>query len=302
MRPIRPALLVTIALLYLAPPARAQHPLPSAGRPLHVRIAAADVVAVATIGRIDEGRIEVRDATILRGTAPKTFEIKRSPGRPPPFVTGGPAVLLLRGARPPYVLVDEPREVILPSDAVAARRWTDALHALFDAGADPDALLHTYLLWLDGDDETLREAAAAALSDARAPFLPLGAADAVDRARAATDPRRGAANRRVSALLAATHPAGADALLSAIPGAAEDPRVVATALRATTNAPRELREAAMLRALGHEDREIRRAALLSAPLVWTPAVSAKVREIAASDPDPGVRTDASDAMTRGGMH
>ena len=302
MQAIRPVvLLLAIAPLCLAPLAHAQHPMPSAGRPLHVRIAAADVVAVATIGTIDEGRIEVRDATVLRGTASKTFEIKRSPAQPPPFVTGVPAVLLLRGARPPYVLVDEPREVILPSDDKAAQRWTAALRALFDAGNDPDKLLHTYLLWLDGDDETLREAAAAAFSDARAPFLPLGPADAIDRANAAIDPRRPAANRRISALLAATNPAGADALLARVPGPAEDPQVVATALRATSSLPRESREAALLRALGHDASEVRRAALLSAPLLWTDAVAAKVAEIAKSDPDPDVRSDANGAMARGGM-
>src|SRR5262245_58516334 len=113
-------------LVALAAPAAAQHPMPARARALHERLAAADVVAVATIGPIHEGRVEVRDATVLRGNAPASFEIKRSPAAPPPFVTGVPAVLLLRGARPPYVLVDEPREVILPSDAAAAKRWTDA--------------------------------------------------------------------------------------------------------------------------------------------------------------------------------
>jgi hypothetical protein len=301
MQRTRPALFVAMALFSLAPLARAQHPMPSAGRPLHVRIADADVVAVATIGTIDEGRIEVRDADVLRGTAPKRFEIKRSPAQPPPFVTGVPAVLLLRGARPPYVLVDEPREVIVPSDAVTAQRWSEALRALFDAGDDPEKLLHTYLIWLDGDDETLREAAGAAFADPRAPFLPLGAEDAVERARAAIDPRRATANRRISALLAATHPAGADALLAGVPGPAEDPQVVATALRATPTAPRESREAALLRALANDEPEVRRAALLSAPLLWNDAVAAKVAEIAKSDPDAGVRAEANDATSRGGM-
>lgn len=303
MRTLRPAPLVAILLLLgLAPLARAQHPLPSAGRPLHLRIAAADVVAVATIGTIDEGRIQVRDATILRGTAAKSFEIKRSPGHPPPFVTGVPAVLLLRGARPPYVLVDEPREVIVPSDAAGAQRWTEALRALFAAGDDPDKLLHTYLLWLDGDDETLREAAAAAFSDARAPFLPLGPKDAIDRANAAIDPRRSATNRRTSALLAATNPAGAEALLAGVPGPAEDAQVVAMALRATTSAPRDRREAALLRALASDDPAMRRAALMSASLVWTEAVAAKVAEIAKSDPDAGLRAEASGATPQGRMN
>ena len=37
-------------------------------------------------------------------------------------MTGVPAVLLLRGARSPYVLVDEPREVVLLRDAAVADR------------------------------------------------------------------------------------------------------------------------------------------------------------------------------------
>jgi len=75
-------------------------------------------------------------------------------------------------------------------DANDAKRWTEALQTLFDASADPNRLLHVYLLWLDGDDEGLREAAASALSDFKAPFLPLGSADALARARAAVGPQR----------------------------------------------------------------------------------------------------------------
>jgi hypothetical protein len=292
---------LALALLAaVAAPARAQHPIPTPGRPLHVRIAAADVVAVATIGAIHEGRIEVRDAALLRGDAPASFEIKRSPAAPPPFVTGVPAVLLLRGARSPYVLVDEPREVVLPPDAAAARRWTEALQALFAAGSDPGKLLHTYLVWLDGEDETMREAAAAALSDFAAPFLPLGREDALDRARAALDPRRAPAARRVSAMLAITQADGAAALLAGLPGDSADPQVVAIALRAP-GLPRESGEAALLRALADDDREVRRAALLIAPTLWSDAVQEKVVTMVTSDPDPGVREDAADAKGRAGV-
>jgi hypothetical protein len=299
-----PAALLPVLLLasLLAGAARAQHPAPLQVRPLHARIAEADVVAVATIGPIHEGRVEVRDAAVLRGDAPASFEIKRSPANPPPFVTGVPAVLLLRGARPPYVLVDEPREVILPSDAATAKRWADALRSLFAADGDADKLLHTYLLWLDGDDETLREAAAAALSDPRAPYLPLDAEDATARARAALDPRRAPAARRVSALLAITSDAGAAALVAGIPGDPGDPQVVATALRGSMSMPLETREAALLRALAAEDRDVRRAALMVAPLAWSDAVAAKVAELAASDTDADVRADAQDVRSRtGGM-
>jgi hypothetical protein len=295
---LRSAAAVVVLAIVLAPVAHAQHPLPQGPRPLHVRIAAADVVAVATIGPISDGRIEIRDAAVLRGDAPTEFEIKRSPSNPPPFVTGVPAVLLLRGARPPYVLVDEPREVVLLRDASDAKRWTAALQALFDAGADPQHLLHTYLAWLDGDDESLREAAAAALSDFHAPFLPLGSADALARAHTAVDPLNAPPARRVSAMLAMSNPDGAAALVAAVPGDAADPQVTATALRAAIPVSQELRVAALLRALDSENADVRRAALGAAPTLWNDAVEKKVAEMAANDPDPSARADAQDAKAR----
>jgi len=297
----RRALLLAATLLALASagPAAAQHPLPPRDRPLHVRIAAADVVAVATIGPIHEGRVEVRDAAVLRGDAPASFEIKRSPAAPPPFVTGVPAVLLLRGARPPYVLVDEPREVILPSDAAAAKRWTEALHALFAAESDPQKLLHTYLVWLDGDDETLRDAAGAALSDSTAAYFPISRVDALDRARAALDPRRVPAARRISAGLASTQPDGAAALVAGTPGDAPDAQVVSIALRGTEKtAPAEARAAAVLRSLASESAEVRRAALMAATAVWNAEIAKKVTELAAHDADADVQMDARDVLGR----
>jgi hypothetical protein len=198
------------------------------------------------------------------------------------------------------VLVDEPREVILPSDAAAAKRWTDALRSLFAAESDPQKILHTYLMWLDGDDESLREAAAAALSEPSAAYLPLGADDAAERARTALDPRRAPAARRVSAMLAITNDAGASALVAGIPGAAGDAQVVATALRGSANLSRESREAALLRSLAADERDVRRAALMVAPLAWTQAVAAKVAELAQSDPDQDVREDAKDVASRAG--
>jgi hypothetical protein len=295
---LRTAAALLVFGLALAPVARGQHPLPRGPRPLHLRIAEADVVAVATIGPITEGRVEVRDAAVLRGSAPANFEIKRSPNAPPPFVTGVPAVLLLRGARSPYVQVDEPREVVLLRDANDAKRWSAALQALFDASADPNRLLHTYLIWLDGDDEGLREAAAGALSDFRASFVPLGSEDAVARARAAVDPHRAKPTRRVSAMLAMTNADGANALVAAMPGASADPGVVATALRAATTVDPDARSAALLRSLDSDDRDVRRAALFSAPTLWNDAVGKKVTEMSAHDVDPEVRADATDAKLR----
>jgi hypothetical protein len=291
---------VLVLVLALAPTARAQHPLPQGSRPLHVRIAAADVVAVGTIGAIHDGRVEIRDATVLRGDAAASFEIKRSPAKALPFATGVPAVLLLRGARAPYVLVDEPREIVLLRDSADAKRWTEALRALEAASAEPNRLLQIYLAWLDGDEETLRDAAGAALADSRAPFLPLGREDAVLRAHAALDPARAAPARRISALLAVTQPDGADALVAGIPGESADPQVTAIALRAATSVAREQRAAALLRALADEDRDVRRAALQAAPALWNDAVAAKVAGMATSDPDPRARADAQNAKAQGG--
>jgi hypothetical protein len=295
----RTLVLLLLLLVAIAPHARAQHPLPQGPRPLHLRIAESDVVAVGTIGPITDGRVEVRDATVLRGAAPATFAIKRSPAKSPPFVTGVPAVLLLRGARSPYVLVDEPREVVLLRDDADAKRWTNALQALFAASADPSQLLQLYLAWLDGDDENLREAAGSALTDFRAPFLPLGRDEALARAAAAVDPHRPATTRRVSAQLAISNADGAVALASGVPGKAADPQVVAAALR-VSSVPNELRTAALMRSLANEERDVRRAALFAAPLLWSDAVAAKVAELAAHDPDPGVQADAQDAKARGG--
>ena len=292
-------LAVLVLVLAFAPTARAQHPLPPGPRPLHLRIAAADIVAVGMVGAITDGRVEIRDATVLRGDAPASFEIKRSPAKPLPFATGVPAVLLLRGARSPYVLVDEPREIVLLRDAADATRWTAALQALEAASAEPNRLLQIYLAWLDGDDENLRDAAGAALSDFRAPFLPLGREDALLRARAALDPKRAAPTRRVSALLAVTQADGAAALVEGIPGEAADPQVIATALRAVIPVAREQRVAALLRALADEERDVRRAALNAAPTLWTDAVAARVATMATSDPDPQARADAQSAKARG---
>jgi len=295
MHVARAALLCSFAI---AAPAAAQHAPPPGPRPLHERLAESDVVAVATIGPIQEGRIEVHDATVLHGDASPSFEIKRSPSTPPPFVTGVPAVLLLRGARSPYVLVDEPREVVLPSDAAAARRWTEALRALFAAQGDPGKLLHTYLVWLDGDDEALRDAAGAALSTSEAPYLPLGRDDALERARAALDPHRAPSARRVSAGLASTNPDGAAALVAGIPGSAPDAQVVAIALRGTPTVPAPQREAALLRTLADGDSTVRRAALMGATSVWTDAIKARVQALAEGDADHDVQSDARALLGR----
>ena len=100
-------------------------------------------------------------------------------------------------------------------------------------------------------------------------------------------------------MLAMTNADGAAALVAAVPGAAADPQVVATGLRASVAVPRELRVAALLRALDSEARDVRRAALFAAPELWTDAVEKKVEAMAAGDPDAEVRANAASAKQRG---
>jgi hypothetical protein len=149
------------------------HPLPPGLRPFHERLAGAEVVAVVRVLRVDEGRIEVLREDSLAGEAPERFEIKRSPLNPPPLATGDRALLLLRGERPPYVLADQPAEVIrLEGDAMAAR-WGDAVRHVLASGARPAALVPVYLDWIDGGPDTLSEIGRSSLLDlaARRPEL-----------------------------------------------------------------------------------------------------------------------------------
>jgi hypothetical protein len=148
--------------LGLAGAAAAQHP--HAGpRPFHVRLAAADVVAVVQVEKIDEGRIAVRRLDALAGSPPEAFEVKRSPLRPPPLATGDRALLLLRGDRPPYVLADEPAEVIRLADALMTARWSAAARAALASREDPAALAALYGEWIEHGPESLRELGAAGL-------------------------------------------------------------------------------------------------------------------------------------------
>src|SRR5262249_44712485 len=193
MRPPRFARL-SLALLGLAgaglASAQGLHPFPLGALPLHLRMAEADAIAIGTVEAIGDGRIRVRDATALRGAPGETFEIKRAPSKPPPLAVGQQAVFLLRGARPPYVLVGDPKEVVSLRDAESARAWRDALAKLLAASDDPEKLLAVYVTWLDGADETRRASAAAALVDTRSKLPGLAEDAAIERARVALDGAR----------------------------------------------------------------------------------------------------------------
>ncbi len=141
------------------------HPLPPGLRPFHDRLAELDVAAVVRVERVDEGRIEVVREDVLAGAPPERFEVKRSPLAPPPLATGDRALLLLRGARPPYVFADQPSEVIRLSDDAMAARWSAAVGSVIAHRREPAALVPIYLDWVDAGPETLREIGRSSLLD-----------------------------------------------------------------------------------------------------------------------------------------
>jgi hypothetical protein len=168
---VRPHLLPGL-LLACAAAAGAQpilHPVPFGPRPLHVRLAGAELVAVVQVERVAEGRIALRLEDALAGAPPEAFEVKRSPLRPPPLATGDRALLLLRGARPPYVLADKPAEVIRLSDDAMAARWSAAVRAVLAAQGDPAALVAVYEEWVANGPASLRDLGSAGLLALRAP-------------------------------------------------------------------------------------------------------------------------------------
>lgn len=286
------ALAALVAILAPAGPARAQHGMATGPRPLHLRLAEADVVAIATVADVREDRVALRDATVLRGEAAPAFEIKRAPSQELPYAVGLTLLLPLRGVRPPYVLLDEARELVVLRDPASAAAWRAALPALLDAGADPESRLAVYLGWLDGSEESLREIAAAALLDPRSGLAAVSPARAAERAGVALDPDVATPARRVSAILAAGQPDGARRLLSALRDPGADPQVAETALRAAVLLRLEGLDEALLAGLAHGDAEVRRVAVTLVASTGSAAGLAQLPALAANDPDEDVRREA----------
>lgn len=128
-------------------------------RPLHERLALADAAAIGTIRAVEPGRIHVEAATPLWGSPGESFALKRAPSSPPPLRVGDRALLILRGARSPYLLVDRPEEICIVADRAAEARWRTAFESLRAAGQAPAALRNLDLAWLAGPDTDLRELA-----------------------------------------------------------------------------------------------------------------------------------------------
>jgi hypothetical protein len=295
-RALGAALLLVLGVTGDALAQRFGHGLPPPPRPLHVRLALADVVAFATVERVELGRIAVGDAQALRGAPAGSFRIKRAPSKAPDLAAGERALFLLRGARDPYVMVDEPREVVRIEDAEREARWRAGLAELLAAKGD-DAVHATYLDWIDGPGDGLRQAATQALADRRR--SPLPAEVRVERARIALDASRPAAVRRASANVACLEPAGTAALVAGLDRADVDPGVVRVALTMGALQRVEGLSDAVVTSLGHANREVRRAALPAAvALAGEPAVRAALEELAEREEDAELREAARRALGR----
>jgi hypothetical protein len=172
-----------------------------AQRSLHARLALADAVAVASVERVELGRVHLRDAEALIGSVPGSFELKRAPSSPPPLAEGERVLLLLRGARSPYLLVDAPSELQKLPDAGTELRWRNAVLALAQKRGDPPALLELYLGWLDPTAPDLSRAGLLGLDDPTSPFPPLPAEALLRLARFAGDARAELGLRRAAHFL-----------------------------------------------------------------------------------------------------
>jgi hypothetical protein len=275
--------------------------LPDAVAPLHASLARADAVAIASVERVETGRIRLRDASALAGPVPERLSLKRSPSSPPPWSEGDRVLLLLRGARDPFVLVDLAHaETLEPRDEP---RWREAIAALRTAGGSPDARRRAYAALLSGDAPAQQRLAAIGLAaaDVAAPADPRLLRRLA--ALAAGSPR--AAIRGPCARAALRTPAGTRRLLEQLPGEAGDPQVLTLALQAAGPDADTAGHAgaAILRALASDDAELRRAALAPGAALArsrpdaSDALLPALGRVAAEDPEPALRDAARRALS-----
>ncbi len=158
-RPGRALRLAAAAALGFAAAASAQapHPIPPPQRPLHERAREAEIVAIGVVAHVERGRIAIEGAVPVRGASPARFALKRSPLRPPPLAAGDRALLFLRGARPPYVLAGDARDVVAIASDAEAHALAAALPALLAADYDAEALRTVYAEWTADASPLLRE-------------------------------------------------------------------------------------------------------------------------------------------------
>jgi hypothetical protein len=272
-------------------------------RPLHTRVAVCDSAAIATVDSVGMGRIHLSDAVPVLGRVPASFELKRAPSNPPPWVVGERALLLLRGARSPYIAVDEPHEMRSLEDAAAEERWSGGLRALqaADSSTDPSVLRDLYVAWLSQPGRDLRRSALVALGDVDAPFQPLPEAVLQRLGETAVAAAAPADLRSAAARSLVTSERGREVLLARVPGPGADPEILLFAFRAAAfGDPPGLREA-VARAMSHPEAAIRRASLRAGGITVRDAgLRARVERMAREDPDRQVSQTARELLERAG--
>lgn len=300
---LRAALPCLLLALALAPAALAQHGfVPPEDRALHLRLDAAQVVAIGTIERVDEGRIAVKDAEALRGDVAAAFELKRAPSTPPPWVPGERALLLLDGERSPYRWVEKPVEaesIRLASDEDVAL-WREAVLALEAARGDAIARRALYARWCDEGPEPLRTAGLRALIDIQTMFGLLDEPFARERAGVAADATRAQAARVAAAQVASRHPAGIAALLAHLreAGAEADGQVAATALEAGLRVRDPGAEPALSHLLRSSSTELRTVALSLVVFAQGLETEQALAELAVGHAEASVREQATTALKK----
>ncbi len=300
-RPLRCACALGTALLASGALAQAPfHPLPSGAPHPHESLARADAACVATVDALERDRIHVREAEALAGALPPRFAVKRSPSDPPEIAAGSRALLLLRGARTPYVLVEGSHGAVALLDADEERSWREAVRALLAADGNEVRLTAAYLEHLDDPSPTLRARAQRALLDPRAQLAPLSAAQATARARAAFDGDLHESARLASAELATRTPEAMTILARNLlaQGGEADARFLEVAVRGAARTGHASLASLVERSLGHPASWLRRRALRMAPLAWNPTLARRVARLAEGDPSERVRTEAQRLLDR----
>ncbi len=270
-------------------------------RPLQVRLAQADLVIVAEVVGLSDGRIDVAGVRPLWGAAPDRFQIKRRRSSPPPLAVDDRALLLLRGARAPYVLVDEPAETVRLVDARGEKAWSEAVQAVLAHPDDPSALAARMLGWIDRGPAALRDTALVSLGPLLEASESLRKEVALERADAAARSDLPREARAISAQLAAGSEQGQDRLVAEL-ARAEELEATSLAMALRFASLRNHTDLASLyhRALRSEHPELRRIAAQDpnpARRLGESATSALTR-IAADDPDELVQKAARKTLNR----
>ncbi len=289
-------------LLLAAAPASAQHGfIPPDDRPVHGRLAAARIVALGTVTHVGEARIQIDGAEAVLGMVPSSFEVKRAPSRPPPWVEGDRVLLLLAGARSPYRWVDAPAEAPPALDgAEAERRWVGAIRAMDAARTDATARRDLYARWCDEGPEDLRSAGLRGLLDVPGMVGALDAPFARERAAVAADAERPLEVRRAAARVATRHPAGIEALLAhlAEAGPGSHPEIADISLQAALRTRSPAAEARLVDLLPEATGALREVVLRLAAYALGPDVERELAEMVVGHPDAAVRTEAAASLER----